>query len=157
MLTSMSTGAMSVFSRCSRACIPAPTRAAPARELAGDLDPRTGQAFAKAVSDKDWSVRAAAVEAIAKRGGSGPAGEHRACNVRQERYCALFCRRCGSSVEPDHARKWDPVTLKAAAGTCHVRRWIRDHDCSKALVRRHWRSGSLTSRCNRELEAMVAG
>jgi hypothetical protein len=65
--------------------------------------------------------------------GSGPAGEHRACNVRQERYCALFCRRRGSSVEPDHARKWDPVTLKAADGTCHVRRWIRDRDCSKAF------------------------
>ena len=63
----------------------------------------------------------------------------------------------GSSIEPDHARKWDPVTLKAADGTRHVRRWIRDRDCSKALVRRHWRSGSLTSRCNRELEAMVAG
>ena len=46
----------------------APTRAAAARELAGDSDPRTGQALAKAVSDKDWSVRAAAVEAIAKRG-----------------------------------------------------------------------------------------
>jgi hypothetical protein len=88
--------------------------------------------------------------------GSGPAGEHRACNIRQERYCALFCRRRGSSVEPDH-KKWDPVTLKAAAGTCHVRRWIRDRDCSKALVRRHWGSGSLTPRCSRELEAMVAG
>ena len=46
----------------------APTRAAAARELAGDPDPRTGRALAKAVSDKDWSVRAAAVEAIAKRG-----------------------------------------------------------------------------------------
>lgn len=46
----------------------APTRAAAARELAGDPDPRSGQALAKAVSDKDWTVRAAAVEAIAKRG-----------------------------------------------------------------------------------------
>jgi HEAT repeat protein len=45
----------------------APTRAAAARELGGDPDPRSGQALAKAVSDKDWSVRAAAVEAIAKR------------------------------------------------------------------------------------------
>jgi HEAT repeat protein len=36
--------------------------------LAGDPDPRSGQALAKAVSDKDWSVRAAAIEAIAKRG-----------------------------------------------------------------------------------------
>jgi len=49
------------------------------------------------------------------------------------------------------------LTLKADDGTRHVRRWIRDRDCSKALVRRHWRSGSLTSRCDRELEAMVAG
>src|SRR6202789_891582 len=46
----------------------APTRAAAARELGGDPDPRPGQALAKAVSDKDWSVRAAAMEAIAKRG-----------------------------------------------------------------------------------------
>src|SRR6202051_172600 len=46
----------------------APTRAAAARELAGDPDPRSGEALAKAVSDKDWSVRAAAIEAIAKRG-----------------------------------------------------------------------------------------
>jgi HEAT repeat protein len=45
----------------------APTRAAAARELAGDPDPRSGHALAKAVSDKDWTVRAAAVEAIAKR------------------------------------------------------------------------------------------
>ena len=35
-----------------------------------DPDPRTGRALAKAVSDKDWSVRAAAVEAIAKGGNS---------------------------------------------------------------------------------------
>jgi len=46
----------------------APTRAAAARELAGDPDPRSGQALATAVSDKDWSVRAAAIEAVAKRG-----------------------------------------------------------------------------------------
>ena len=52
--------------------------------------------------------------------------------VKEERYCALFRRR-GSSVEPDHTRKWDPVTLKAPDGTWHVRRWIRDRDCSKAL------------------------
>ena len=76
--------------------------------------------------------------------------------VRQERCCALFRRRRSSSVESDRAREWDPVTVKAADGTCHVRRWIRDRDRSKALVRRHWRSGSLISRCSRELEAMVA-
>jgi HEAT repeat protein len=49
----------------------APTRAAAARELAGDPDPRSGQALGKAVADKEWVVRAAAVEAIAKRGDSG--------------------------------------------------------------------------------------
>jgi hypothetical protein len=46
------------------------TRAAAARELAGDPDPHSGEALAKAVSDKDWTVRAAAVEAIATRGDS---------------------------------------------------------------------------------------
>jgi HEAT repeat protein len=46
----------------------APTRAAAARELAGDPDPRSGEALSKIVSDKDWTVRAAALEAIAKRG-----------------------------------------------------------------------------------------
>jgi HEAT repeat protein len=46
----------------------APTRAAAARELASDPDPRSGQALAKIVDDKNWTVRAAAVEAIAKRG-----------------------------------------------------------------------------------------
>jgi HEAT repeat protein len=46
----------------------APTRAAAARELASDPDPRSGQALAKIVDDKNWTVRAAAIEAIAKRG-----------------------------------------------------------------------------------------
>jgi HEAT repeat protein len=46
----------------------APTRAAAARELADDSDPRTSEALAKAVSDTAWVVRAAALEAIAKRG-----------------------------------------------------------------------------------------
>jgi hypothetical protein len=63
--------------------------------------------------------------------GLRPGSAHRpsACesSVRQRLECpggsrggnrqALFCRRRGSSVEPNHARKWDPVTLKAAAGT----------------------------------------
>jgi HEAT repeat protein len=46
----------------------APTRAAAARALADDPEPRTNRALAKAVYDKDWVVRAAALEAIAKRG-----------------------------------------------------------------------------------------
>jgi HEAT repeat protein len=45
-----------------------PTRAAAARELAEDPDPRTSRALAEAASDKSWIVRAAALEAIAKRG-----------------------------------------------------------------------------------------
>jgi HEAT repeat protein len=45
-----------------------PTRAAAARELAKDPDPRTSHALAMAVSDKNWVIRAAALEAIAKRG-----------------------------------------------------------------------------------------
>lgn len=36
--------------------------------MSGHGDPRSGQALVKAVSDKDWSVRAAVAEAIAKRG-----------------------------------------------------------------------------------------
>jgi HEAT repeat protein len=46
----------------------APTRAAAARELASDRDPRSGHALAKAATDKNWVVRAAALEAISKRG-----------------------------------------------------------------------------------------
>jgi len=37
-------------------------------ELAEDPDPRTSRALAEAASDKSWIVRAAALEAIAKRG-----------------------------------------------------------------------------------------
>jgi hypothetical protein len=50
------------------------------------------------------------------------------------------CRRTGIGRDPDPRAGQplakavsDPVTLKAADGTCHVRRWIRDRDCSKAL------------------------
>jgi HEAT repeat protein len=46
----------------------APTRAAAARALAEDPDPRSGHALVKAASDKECIVRAAALEAIAKRG-----------------------------------------------------------------------------------------
>ena len=44
-----------------------PIRAAAARELATDRDPKIGAALAKACSDKKWRVREAAVVAIAKR------------------------------------------------------------------------------------------
>jgi HEAT repeat protein len=43
-----------------------PVRAAAARELATDPDPKIGAALARACSDKKWRVRAAAVDAIAK-------------------------------------------------------------------------------------------
>jgi HEAT repeat protein len=44
-----------------------PVRAAAAKELAKDTDPKIDAALARACSDKKWSVRAAAVFAIAKR------------------------------------------------------------------------------------------
>jgi HEAT repeat protein len=47
---------------------PNPARAEAARMLAHDPDPATGKALVKATEDKDWTVRAAAVEAIAQRG-----------------------------------------------------------------------------------------
>jgi HEAT repeat protein len=45
-----------------------PLRAAAAKMLASDPDPRRGQALVQAASDKKWIVRVAALEAIAKRG-----------------------------------------------------------------------------------------
>lgn len=48
---------------------PHPARAVAATVLAHDPDPKTGNALVKAaLNDKDWIVRAAAVEAIAQRG-----------------------------------------------------------------------------------------
>ena len=47
---------------------PNPVRAAAAIFLAHDPDPATSQALVNATKDKDWIVRAAAVEAIAQRG-----------------------------------------------------------------------------------------
>jgi HEAT repeat protein len=48
---------------------PHPVRAVAATLLAKDPDPATGRALVKAaLNDKDWIVRAAAVEAIAQRG-----------------------------------------------------------------------------------------
>ena len=47
---------------------PNPARAVAATLLAHDPDPASGKALVKATNDKDWIVRAAAVEAIAQRG-----------------------------------------------------------------------------------------
>jgi len=47
---------------------PNPVRAVAATFLAHDPDPATSKALVKAVNDKDWIVRAAAIEAIAQRG-----------------------------------------------------------------------------------------
>jgi HEAT repeat protein len=47
---------------------PNPVRAVAATYLAHDPDPATGRALVRATHDKDWIVRAAAVEAIAQRG-----------------------------------------------------------------------------------------
>lgn len=45
-----------------------PVRALAAEKLASDRDPKTSQALENACSDKQWRIRLAAVEAIAKRG-----------------------------------------------------------------------------------------
>jgi HEAT repeat protein len=45
-----------------------PVRAAAAKKLAHDPDPATAKALVAAVQDKNWLVRAAALEAIAERG-----------------------------------------------------------------------------------------
>jgi HEAT repeat protein len=47
---------------------PNPVRAVAATLLAHDPDPNSLNALVKATDDKDWIVRAAAVEAIAERG-----------------------------------------------------------------------------------------
>lgn len=47
---------------------PNPARAVAATFLAQDPDPASGKALARATNDKDWIVRAAAIEAIAQRG-----------------------------------------------------------------------------------------
>jgi len=47
---------------------PNPVRAVAATYLAHDPDPATGRALVRATGDKDWIVRAAAIEAIAQRG-----------------------------------------------------------------------------------------
>ena len=78
----------------------APTRAAAARALVEDPDPRSGQALVKAASDKDWIVRAAALEAIAKRGDP-----------------ALL-----KGIEPAMSDKKDIVRYSAAAAVLHLAR-----------------------------------
>jgi HEAT repeat protein len=47
---------------------PSPVRAAAARALATDPDPRSADALVKTIADKNWIVRVAALEAISKRG-----------------------------------------------------------------------------------------
>src|SRR5467141_3863276 len=81
-----------------------PTRAAAARELAEDPDPRTSRALAIAVSDKDWVVRSAALEAIAKRGDP-----------------ALL-----ESAAHDLSDKKDIVRFSAAAAVLHLARIARN-------------------------------
>jgi HEAT repeat protein len=45
-----------------------PVRAVAATYLAHDPDPSSGRALVKATNDKDWIVRAAALQALAERG-----------------------------------------------------------------------------------------
>ena len=47
-----------------------PVRAAAAKQLAHDPDPGTAKALVKATGDKNWRVRAAALESLAQRGDS---------------------------------------------------------------------------------------
>lgn len=47
---------------------PNPVRAVAATFLAHDPDPATGVALCEAAKDKDWIVRAAAIQALAQRG-----------------------------------------------------------------------------------------
>jgi len=47
-----------------------PVRAAAAKQLAHDPDPGTAKALVKATTDKNWQVRAAALEALSQRGDS---------------------------------------------------------------------------------------
>lgn len=47
---------------------PNPVRAVAASYLAHDPDPATGRALVRATNDKNWIVRAAAIEALAQRG-----------------------------------------------------------------------------------------
>lgn len=47
---------------------PNPVRAVAAKVLANDPDPASARALVRATNDRDWIVRAAAVEAIAQRG-----------------------------------------------------------------------------------------
>jgi HEAT repeat protein len=44
-----------------------PIRAAAAKRLAHDPEPDAGEALVKAIGDKDWKVRAAALDAISLR------------------------------------------------------------------------------------------
>jgi HEAT repeat protein len=48
-----------------------PVRAAAAEKLARDADPKSAEALAESCSDRKWRVRAAVVNAIAKRGDPG--------------------------------------------------------------------------------------
>ncbi len=77
-----------------------PTRATAARVLAQDPNPRSGQALAKAVTDEDWIVRAAALEGIARR--ADP---------------ALL-----KGIEPAMSDKKDIVRYTAAAAVLHLAR-----------------------------------
>jgi HEAT repeat protein len=54
---------------------PNPVRAVAATFLAHDPDPATGAALCEAIKDKDWIVRAAAIQALAQRGDPGFEGK----------------------------------------------------------------------------------
>lgn len=75
-----------------------PVRAAAAKILANDPDPKSGEALVTAASDKSWIVRAAAIDAIARRGE----------------------RSLASKIEPQLNDEKDIVKYLAAAAIIHL-------------------------------------
>lgn len=75
-----------------------PVRAAAAKILANDPDPKSGEALVTAASDKSWIVRAAALDAIARR------GEH----------------SLAAKIEPQMDDEKDIVKYLAAAAVIHL-------------------------------------
>jgi HEAT repeat protein len=101
---------------------PHPVRAVAATLLARDPDPATGKALVKAaLHDKDWIVRAAAVEAIAQRGDSA-LGEKiaislfdRNVHVRYTAAAAVIRRAASSEAEAHKTAGTKAVESKTAA------------------------------------------
>lgn len=91
---------------------PNPVRAVAATYLAHDPDPATARALVNATRDKDWIVRAAAIEAIAQRGDPSllPKLESKFSDRNQKvRYSAAAAVICLSDI--DSTRKGENTKL----------------------------------------------